>query len=310
MKLVRKEFIMTDPPVPECHASTIVKLGAEEEAAAWFAGTKEGEKDVMIWFSRRENGVWTAPRRIPSAEGIPHWNPVLFAMEGRLRLFYKIGYTIPDWKTMYTDSFDGGATWSEERELVLGDKSGGRGPVKNKPIRLSGGTILAPGSTERGEWKCFADIFRGDGWSKREIPSEKGVGLIQPSFWESAPGQVHGLMRSDCGRIYRTDSSDGGESWCMAYPTPLPNNNSGLDCVMTESGTLVLVCNPVGENWGPRTPLTVFLSADNGKTFQKALDLESGEGGFAYPAVIACGDRVYVTYTWNRKNIVCCELKI
>ena len=96
----------------------------------------------------------------------------------------------------------------------------------------------------------------------------------------------------------------------MAYPTPLPNNNSGLDCVLTESGVLVLVCNPVGENWGPRTPLTVFLSADNGKTFQKALDLEDGEGEFSYPAVIARGDRVYVTYTWNRKNIVCCELEI
>jgi predicted neuraminidase len=54
----------------------------------------------------------------------------------------------------------------------------------------------------------------------------------------------------------------------------------------------------------------VFLSEDNGKTFQKALDLEDGEGEFSYPAVIACGDRVYVTYTWNRKNIVCCELKI
>ena len=181
MRLIRKEFIMTDPPVPECHASTIVKLGAEEEAAAWFAGTKEGENDVMIWCSRRENGVWTPPRRIPSAEGIPHWNPVLFAMEGRLRLFYKIGYTIPDWKTMYTDSFDGGATWSEERELVLGDESGGHGPVKNKPIRLSCGAVLAPGSTERGEWKCFADMFRGDGWSKREIPSEKCVSFSRRS---------------------------------------------------------------------------------------------------------------------------------
>jgi len=38
-----------------------------------------------------------------------------------------------------------------------------------------------------------------------------------------------------------------------------------------------------------------------------ALDLESGEGCFAYPAVIARGGREYVTCTWNRKNIVCCK---
>ena len=311
MKLIGKEFIMALPPVPECHASTVAKTGPDSETAAWFGGAKEGKNDVMIWCSRRENGVWSKPLAAAAEPDIPHWNPVLFSMEdGCLRLFYKIGHTIRDWKTVYTDSADGGRTWSLPRELVSGDESGGRGPVKNKPIRLSGGTILAPCSTERGQWKCFADIFADGVWTKYPIPAEDGANLIQPAFWESAPGRVHALMRSDRGRIYRADSSDGGKHWSTAYPTALPNNNSGLDCVMTESGILVLVCNPVEENWGPRTPLTVFVSADNGAVFRRELDLEAGEGGFAYPAVIAEGNRIYVTYTWNRKNIVRCELEL
>ena len=36
-------------------------------------------------------------------------------------------------------SRDGGRTWSEPAELICGDESGGRGPVKNKPIRGSNG---------------------------------------------------------------------------------------------------------------------------------------------------------------------------
>ena len=57
-------------------------------------------------------------------------------------------------------STDGGKSWSQAAELVPGDVSGGRGPVKNKPLLLPTGRILAPASTEQGRWLCFADICK------------------------------------------------------------------------------------------------------------------------------------------------------
>ena len=45
------------------------------------------------------------------------------------------------------------------------------------------------------------------------------------------PGHVHAMMRSTRGKIYRSDSTDYGRSWCPAYATTLPNNNSGIDVV-------------------------------------------------------------------------------
>ncbi|MHB8277067.1 MAG: exo-alpha-sialidase [Candidatus Humimicrobiaceae bacterium] len=75
------------------------------------------------------------------------------------------------------------------------------------------------------------------------------------------------LLRSTEGCIYRSDSTDGGRTWTDAYPTELPNNNSGIDIVKMENGTLVLVYNPVGINWGPRTPVALTASFDNGKTW-------------------------------------------
>ena len=282
--------------------------------AAWFGGTKEANPDVRIWFSRLENSSWSTPQSIPSPTEIQHWNPVLFASdETTISLFYKIGYPIRDWKTMVIHSQDQGRTWSEPEELIPGDDSGGRGPVKNKPIRLSNGTILAPASTEQGPWRCFVDRFDGITWQKKEFPVSKKtepINVIQPTLWEYPKGCVHALMRSNKGRIYSSVSCDYGETWEPITPTDLPNNNSGLDCVRTDSGIIVLVCNPIETDWGARSPLTVFTSTDNGLTFKKALDLETEPGEYSYPAITSQNDQLYITYTYNRKKIVFCQLEL
>ena len=318
-RLIQNGFIFDDPiPVPECHASTILKTGKDRFVAAWFGGTKEANPDVMIWSSVYRNGKWSAPRCLTAEEGIQHWNPVLFRLDNkRIRLYYKLGYPIAQWKTMMLGSTDEGETWTYLGEMVPGDVSGGRGPVKNKAIRTQNGRILAPGSTEELPWRPFVDVSddNGETWTKCDIPltgpHAQDFNLIQPSLWESAPGKIHAFIRSNRGRIYRSDSEDNGSSWCNAYCTELPNNNSGLDCVQMENGHLILVCNPIGLNWGARTPLSVLLSDDNGATFTKVLDLvtEDNDGEFSYPAIIADQNHLYITYTCRRKKICFAELE-
>lgn len=308
-----KEFVFEEGvPFAECHASTVLRLDNGDLLAAWFGGTKEGNDDVMIWLSRRTNGKWTEPVCVTKEEGIPHWNPVLFQTDSdTVTLYYKIGRQIPYWKTKVMESRDFGLTWSEARELVPGDE-GGRGPVKNKPIRCSDGRILAPASIEQGPWRCFIDVSTdGVTWDKKHIPvSEPGVNMIQPSLWEAPLGQIHALMRSSGGYVYRSDSADFGETWCPAYPIQIPNNNSGIDCVRMDNGTVALVCNPVEKDWGPRSPLTLFLSEDNGDSFSRALDLETEPGEYSYPAIIAHGNTLHITYTWNRKKIAYWEIQL
>ena len=308
-----KEFIFGETvPFPECHASTVLRLPNGDLLAAWFGGTKEGREDVMIWLSRREQGVWSEPRCITTEEGVAHWNPVLFRLkDGTIVLYYKLGQHIPTWRTMVMESRDDGRTWTAARELVPGDE-GGQGPVKNKPIYASNGVLLAPASLEQGPWRCFIDVSTdGRNWGKHPIPvSAEDVNMIQPTLWEQPEGHIHALLRTNSGHIYRSDSEDFGETWCPAYPTDMPNNNSGLDCVRMENGTLALVCNPVEKDWGPRSPLTLFLSGDNGDTFRKLLDLETDPGEYSYPAIVAHGNTLYITYTWNRKRIAYWEIEL
>lgn len=310
---MNEKFIFeTDETVTECHAATVAALNDGTLVSAWFAGAAEGKPDVSIWFTRRVGGILEKPKRLSENDGIPHWNPVLFSPDGEnLTLFYKSGQKICDWKTFVMNSSDGGKNWSSPKELVAGDESGGRGPVKNKPLITAKGEYLAPASSEKRMWRPFVDAFDGKTWNKRNIPvgSDSGLSLIQPTLWQSKSGSVHALMRSNAGRIYRSDSFDGGKNWSECYPTDMPNNNSGIDCC-TVGDKLLLVCNPVAENWGIRSPLTVFLSSDNGKSFKKLFDLEREQGEFSYPSVICKDGMVYIVYTYKRKKIAFCEFEI
>jgi len=300
-----------DRPFAECHASTLVQLSGGRFLVAWFGGTHEGHDDVGIWAADRSEGGWSKPRLLAKAAPQPHWNPVLFrAPQGQVLLFFKVGPTVPTWHTWTMTSDDDGRTWSDPHELVPGDDLP-RGPVKNKPIVLSDGTWMAPSSTETDDtWDVFVDRTEDGGrtWRAGELVVRdrtefEGKGVIQPTLWESEPGCVHMLMRSTCGRICRSDSRDGGLTWSPIYRTDLPNNNSGIDLARLSSGTLVLVHNPVSENWGPRTPLSVSLSTDNGHSWRQRRDIETGPGEFSYPAVIPTREGLALTYTWRRERI-------
>lgn len=320
IKRIMKEYIFDEVGaiVPSVHASTLVKLKNGDIVSAWFGGSKESAQDVRIWVSVRHDGEWSAPYAIDDGMDVAHWNPVLFVnAREEICLYYKVGAQIRSWQTYVARSTDGGRSFHGITELVKGDV-GGRGPVKNKPLRLSNGRIVAPASNEESVWYAFMDISDDDGetWTpvKIEKPEEpytkQALAMIQPTLWEEPAGHVHALMRTTRGYAYRTDSYDYGSTWTTASLSTVPNNNSGLDLVKMADGTVALVSNPVAAGWGAdRTPLTLAFSADNGLTFSKVATLEDRKGEYSYPSVISDGKKLYITYTHNRKTIAFVEVE-
>ena len=308
---------------PSCHASSILPLDNGKVLITYFAGAHENADDVGIWLSVFDGCVWNAPRRIAKVNETAHWNPVIYSIPNGIRITFKVGRKIPEWTSWYIDSFDEGLTWSEP--IAYGDAVG---PVRSKPIRLSNGVLLAPNSVEtENSWLPRVDISYDDGASytkladlpiNRESPDDasfiSGLGAIQPTLWESTPGNVHALLRTTCGQIFRSDSSDFGKTWCTAYNTGLPNNNSGID-ITNANGCLYLVMNPVSGNWSARTPIVIMKSTDNGKTFHdwKVLaDTMFDDGDFyenthksefSYPAITEKDGMLYISFTYNRTSI-------
>lgn len=309
--IITDEFIYETAPFPECHASTIAqtKTGL---IAAWFGGTKEGNKDVCIWISRNEKGKWSTPENV--ANGIqndtlryPCYNPVLYQVpNGELILFYKIGPKPAAWKGFMKTSNDGGKTWSAQQSLP----DGILGPVKNKPVLLKNGNLLCPSSNESSGWKVHMETTTDNGktWKSLVVADGDTHGAIQPSILFHKDGSLQALCRSRDRAIVETWSMDNGVTWSPLVKTDLPNNNSGTDAVTLKDGRQLLVYNhvlpPGKEVKGARTPLNVAISPD-GKKWYAALILEDSPiSQYSYPAVIQTSDGlVHFVYTWRRQRI-------
>ena len=93
IKSIREEIFPVDEITENCHASTVLPLG-ETVVAAWFGGTKEGNDDVKIWVSVKENGEWAKPYPV-SVEGkeLPHWNPVLHVFQV-WQAYFRLAYIL------------------------------------------------------------------------------------------------------------------------------------------------------------------------------------------------------------------------
>jgi len=309
--MVRSEFIYDAAPFPQCHASTIAE-SAGGLVAAWFGGTREGDADVGIWLSRCDREKWTAPVEVATGASddgkrYPCWNPVLFQADaGPLVLFYKVGPTPSSWWGMMKKSSDGGRTWSDAGRLPEGIA----GPIKNKPVMLADGTLLAGSSTEDAGWRVHMERTSdlGETWT-RTPPLNDGetIGAIQPTILLHGDGKLQILCRTRQGKIAEAFSSDNGATWSALTLTELPNPNSGIDAVTLADGRHLLVYNPTtpppGRWGGPRWPLTVAVS-DDGKSWNDVVVLDADRGEYSYPAVIQAADgRVHVTYTWKRTKI-------
>lgn len=316
-------YPLDNKPTPECHASTIVETPAGL-VCAFFAGTHERHPDVGIRVSRLENGQWTWPEEVVNGvqnEDLryPCWNPVLFLPAGGpLMLFYKVGPNPREWHGMLMTSEDDGKTWSKPRKLGGDPKVGYLlGPVKNKPIQLTDGTIICPSSTEiekDGEtyWKVHFEMTKDLGKSWEVIgPINDGVAFdaIQPSILMYEDGKMQILCRTRESVVSQSWSDDLGKTWSEMTATSLPNPSAGTDAVTLRDGRQLLVYNHTvrgGKTRSGRHLLNVALSK-NGMDWKPVLTLEDdtrNNAGYSYPAVIQTADGlVHLTYTYERVSV-------
>lgn len=312
--IVSEQFVYEKADFPSCHSATIAETSPGELAYAFFGGTRERHPDVEIYVSKYKDGQWSHPKS--AADGIdtdgtryPTWNPVLFQIpDGDLLLFYKVGPKPSEWWGMLKRSKDGGETWSEAEKLPEGIL----GPIKNKPVLLDNGNLIAPSSTEGNGWHIHFEVSPdlGSTWYKVG-PIERGdddLDAIQPSILDHGKGKLQILARTRNWALATAWSYDYGKTWTPLEKSGLPNNNSGTDAVTMENGQHVLVYNhvlpPPEHPKGKRTPLNVSVSK-NGKDWDAVLILEDSPiSQYSYPAVIQTQDGLlHFAYTWRREKM-------
>lgn len=313
LKIIKEELLFQEGQFfKQCHASTIEETTDGRLLASWFGGSHEGNEDVVIWGASFNGKEWSSPAiwadGLIEKTSYPCWNPVLFRAkdEQTVYLYYKIGPNPREWWGMMKSSEDGGRTWSTAKKL----DEGLLGPIKNKPLELSDGTILSPSSVEISEDRWVAHVEKStdkqESWSTFPIDHSSSFNVIQPSILAHNNNKLQVLCRSKEGTVMSSWSSDQGETWTPFKKTNLINPNSATDAIHSDN-YFFIVYNPdvPGKDWWEgRSKLRLAYSTD-GMEWSDVLQLEDQQKGeFSYPTIFQ--DRkgfLHITYTYDRKNI-------
>jgi len=315
-----EELINPDSPLGMSHVASICELPDGRLAAVWYAGSREGARDVAIYLAAQERGqtIWTTPRAILAPEQAGRdlhravrkvGNPLIFSdAAGKLRLLY-VTISVGGWSGSslnLTTSTDEGESWSPSRRLTLSPFFNVSELVRNRPAPLSDGSWLVPIYHEfLGKFPELLWLSEtADGLSATKSRISGGRSIIQPALAALSTNTALAFLR-DCSprkRISMARTDDAGRTWSPPQPLDLPNPDSGLTALRLADGRVLLAFN---DSAAGRGNLSLAVSNDEGRTWRCLATLAEEAGAeFSYPFLLRTRDgKIHLVYTWKRKGI-------
>lgn len=196
----------------------------------------------------------------------------------------------------------------------------------NGLVMLSTGRIILPTSRTLGEWcsltasgeagdhsicLCCHSDDNGRTWaeckSTVDLPRR---GAMEPHVAELRDGRLLMTMRTELGAVFQSHSADGGDTWSLPQTTGLKAPES-MPCLVRipRTGDLLLVWNdspfePKYDHSGRRTPLTVAISTDDGRTWKNRKNLETDPAyEFTNPGChFTSAGKVLITYVASKMD--------
>ncbi len=273
----------------QTHAASLIELKDGSIRAFWFAGSREGAKDVEIRSAVFDpaQGLWSAEQTVASREGTAQsllryvsklGNPVAGrAADGTLRLYY-VTVSMGGWAgssiTTMT-SVDEGATWGPARRLVSSPFLNISTLVKGGPFLYSDGTMGLPVYHEL--ISKFGELLRfdkaGNLIDKQRMSAGKDHGL-QPVLLTNSANEALVLMRhsgDEHRKVVSISTSDAGKHWTAPAQSALSNPDAALSAVALPDGRLLAVLNNMEQG---RDALMLVASSDGGKTWRNVYQFE------------------------------------
>ncbi len=249
---------------------------------------------------------------------------LLRLQDGRIALFYlRLNGPLDDRPIMRV-STDEAQTWSEPR-VCIGDDEVGLYILNNdRVVQLKSGRLMLPlarhdDMTKPNQFNdyprtlCYLSDDSGQTWRRSKtvldgIPaSGNRVALQEPGVVELKDGRLMMFCRTHTGYIYRSFSSDGGDTWSAAARYPglfAPISAAAIERI-PKTDDLMMVWNDhtgiattaTSPYKGKRTPYNVAISRDEGETWENIKTLENDPNGwYCYTAIEFVGNDVLLAH--------------
>ena len=317
---------LPETAAPSVHAASLIGLNDGAIRAFWFAGSREGAKDVVInsaVFDPKASS-WSAPTvvmdRVSAEKGLARYisklgNPVPARMaDGRLQLFF-VTVSIGGWAGSSISSVisdDEGLTWSSPQRLVSSPLMNISTLVKSPAVTFAYGRLGLPAYHEWiGRFGEFLRVEAGQVIDKRRMSS--GRSAIQPLMFVNDAQDATAYFRQArsaglAKQVIASHTLNAGQSWQLTEDLPIANPNSAVAGLQLNSGARILVLNNIEAG---RYRLALLMADPKSDQWQVVEVLENDEAlpddqrkEFSYPYLISVdGNDAHLVYTWDRKKI-------
>ena len=288
-------------------APNLTELPDGRIAATWLAGTADA---MSVRFSLRHREGWSRPVIIASQSSTAGGTfaqigslgkPVIHAEGSWLHLWYASS-TVAD-SINHSVSTDGGKTWTKPARLQTSPFANFGGSVRTAPLPLADGGLGLPINHDfigqRGEWLRLSST--GQILAKSRLP-----GAGHPAVAIINDEQAVAFLRdtgSSPNTLRAMATADSGAHWQPGEALATVNPNAPVALLRLKSGRLLLAGNPPTG----RQAILLWLSADQGKTWQEMRTVESApDGGADYgnPSLLLGRDgRIHLAYDWRQQGI-------
>ncbi len=246
--------------------------------------------------------------------------------DGRIAMFYLRKNSLTDCRPVMRTSNDEAKTWSDPIEIIPKGEIGYYVLNNDRVVQLENGRVVIPLAQHHGkDWKkwtaygevlCYFSDDRGRTWKQGKAagaPSPvkgKPVMTQEPGVVALTDGRLMMWCRTDAGSQYVAHSKDKGESWSKLEPSSIisPRSPATIERI-PKTGDLLLIWNNHQEIpqmlRGKRTPLTLALSSDDGRTWRNIKPLEvNPHGWYCYTAIAFLENDVLLAHSAGdrRKN--------
>lgn len=232
---------------------------------------------------------------------------LLRLQDGRIALFYLRKNSITDCRPAIRFSTDEGESWSQAHE-VIGEKEIGYYVVNNdRLVQLDDGRLIFPAARHNspslkkfnghGTVLCYISDDKAQTWHRSKDSQDgtqadgKQTILQEPGLVELQDGRLMMWARTNGGSQYVCYSKDRGETWSKFESSSLKSPVSPASIErLPNTKDLVVVWNDHSdipkELRGKRTPFTIGISSDEGKSWKQFKTLfDNPDGWYCYTAI-------------------------